>query len=109
MTDTQPALDRPPFAALVAELAELGFDTEPHASPGPRQFAAPDSTLTVTVDDSQRPPRAVLTSGENEPAWEITLRGEVPDAAQLVTLYAALHPQDAAAASHAIDGAAPTR
>ena len=63
--------NKAPFAALAEELAELGFDTEHYTTPGPRQYAAPDSTLLVTVDDSLRPPRALLTTGKDGPAWQI--------------------------------------
>jgi hypothetical protein len=100
-TPSPDSADRAPFARLADELAELGFDADTYATAGPRSFAAPDSTLGVVIDDSTRPPRAVLTSGEGEPAWEITLRGEVPDPTALLVLYAALHPHDLTAATQA--------
>lgn len=109
MVQTPPApAGTAPFAALAEELAELGFETEHYDTPGPRQYTATDSPLHITIDDSQRPPRAVLASGEPGPAWHIELRGDVPDGAQVMTLYAALHPHDTAAAAHAATGTAHT-
>ena len=97
--------EKAPFAALTEELAELGFDTDHYTTPGPRQYTAPDSNLRVTVDDSLRPPRAVLTAGDDGPAWQIELRGNVPDEAQVMTLYAALHPHNTAEAARAATSA----
>jgi hypothetical protein len=109
MTRTQHTLSgTAPFAALAEELAELGFETGHYDTPGPRQYTATDSPMQITIDDSRRPPRAVLASGEDGPAWHIELRGDVPDGAQVMTLYAALHPDNIAAAARAATGTAHT-
>ena len=107
-TAPEPAPDddtgRRPFARLADELSELGFDGDDTAA-GPREFAATDSDLTAVVDDSARPPRAVLTNRDGEPDWEIALVGDVPDPTPVMVLYAALNPHDPAAAAAAATAA----
>jgi hypothetical protein len=102
MTKTVTASADQPFARLADELAELGFEAERYSTPGPRQYRAPDSPLRVTIDDSLRPPRATFSPGDDEgPDWQIDLRGDVPDPAQVMALYTALHPDDTAEAARA--------
>ncbi|HEY7224654.1 MAG TPA: hypothetical protein VH561_13840 [Micromonosporaceae bacterium] len=98
MTDTPASAGQPPFAALVAELVELGFTAAHYPTAGPRQFTAPGTTLSVVIDDGRTPPRAVLTA-ERGPAWQLTLTGPVPDDTQVAALHAALHQRTTATTS----------
>ncbi len=105
MTDviapTDPAVDSDvdaPFARLVAELAELGY--EPDDLSGAVTYTATDGNAIVQVHRSAEPPRAVLAGASSDGAtdWEITLTAATPPATQLLILYAALNTTNAGAA-----------
>lgn len=83
-----------PFARLIAELAELGY--EPDDMPDAVTYTATDGNAAVELYPAE-PPRAVLASTSSDPAagWEITFTAATPPATQLVILYAALNTSNA--------------
>src|SRR5262249_53961054 len=109
-TDPPAATDPPPFARLVRELDDLDDEADT-VDPARPAYTATDGRVTVTLDMVADPPRAYLEGfdTDGEPRWKITFTAMVPDATQLVTLYAAVNddPAEALHAAAAALGVAP--
>jgi hypothetical protein len=106
----QPA-DDPPFARLIHELQELGFEQVAVSTPpGPVVYAATDSPALVAVNDQPGhqhtrvmvgvdPPYGRPNHGAHgaDPSWQVTWTVGTPHVAQLIALYAALNTDPGAA------------
>jgi len=101
MTDalapTDAALDATadgPFARLIAELAELGY--EPDDSPDLVTYTATDGDTAVLMYLSTEPPQAVLTgTNSDDTDWQVAVTAATPPTTQLLILYAALNTTNA--------------
>jgi hypothetical protein len=102
---TTPA-DRPtdpdppdPFAGLIRELRDLGFEeafTEPDTTD--TVYAATDSRVAVTVVNHTRPPCVRVVGGRDSACeWVLTWTANVAHPTQLICLYAALNDDPTAA------------
>jgi hypothetical protein len=98
-----------PFAGLVAELGELGFEASLRpVDPGRVVYTATDSPVTVTlVADPSPYVRAYHPA--NGRSWYVTWGADTPLHVQLIALYAVLNddPTTALGAAAASLGAAP--
>ena len=106
----QPA-DDAPFARLIHELQELGFEQVAVSTPpSPVVYAATDSPALVAVNDQPGhqhtgvlvgvdPPDGLPNHESNaaDPSWRLTWTVGTPHVAQLIALYATLNTDPAAA------------
>jgi hypothetical protein len=91
-----------PFADLVAELGELGFEPQPGpAIPGQVVYAATDSPVTITVVTHPTHPHLRAESAADGHAWHLDWTNHTPVHVQLIALYAILNHTPAAALSAA--------
>jgi hypothetical protein len=77
-----------PFADLVAELGELGFEPQPGpAIPGQVVYAATDSPVTITVVTHPTHPHLRAESAADGHAWHLDWTNHTPVHVQLIALY----------------------
>src|SRR5213083_1991734 len=84
--------DPQPFARLVRELHDLGFEaafTEDTAAD--TVYAATDSAAAVTIVHHTRPPHVRLSTGPADAQALLTWTAATPHSTQLICLYAALN------------------
>ena len=101
---------RAPFAELAAELGALGFEAEPVAvAPNRTRYTATDSPVTVFVVAQPGTPRVRAVAPTSRGNWYLDWTADTPVHVQLITLYAVLNDDPAAAleAAAAALGAAP--
>ncbi len=106
----QPA-DHAPFARLIHELQELGFEQVAVSTPpGPLAYAATDSPALVAVNNQPgqqhtrvlvgvHPPHGRRSDGSHgaDPSWQLAWTVGTPHVTQLIALYAALNTDPTAA------------
>jgi len=103
VTSTPAATGPPPFARLIRELAELGFEeTIFDAGTTDTVYTATDSAVAVTLDVVADPPRACIERTDGRVRSGISIDATVADATQLIVLYAAINDDP----TQALEGAA---
>jgi hypothetical protein len=91
-----------PFAELVAELGELGFEPQPRpALPGQVVYAATDSPVTIAVVTDPTYPHVRAEGAAGGHRWHLDWTTGTPVHVQLIALYAILNHTPAAALSAA--------
>ena len=115
MSDTTPERGRSdpgmpvPFAELVAELGELGFEPQPRpALPGQVVYTATDSPVTIAVVTDPAYPHVRVESATGGYRWHLDWSTGTPGHVQLIALYAILNHTPAAALSAAAAALATT-
>ena len=89
---------RAPFADLVAELDTLGFDAQPvEVAPNRTRYTATDSPVTVFVIAHPGTARARVVAPTARGTWYLDWTPDTPVHVQLITLYAVLNDNPAAA------------
>ena len=89
-----------PFARLVRELGELGFERCPPAQcpPGHTRYTATDCPVAVMVAPNDNPPHVLLyPAAPGDEGWRVRLDAALPEPTQILILYAVLNgdPQQA--------------
>jgi hypothetical protein len=98
-----------PFAELVAELGELGFEPQPRpALPGQVVYTATDSPVTIAVVTDPAYPQVRVASATGGHRWHLDWSTGTPVHVQLIALYAILNHTPAAALSAAAAALATT-
>jgi len=98
-----------PFAELVAELGELGFEPQPRpALPGQVVYTATDSPVTIAVVTDPAYPHVRVESATGGHRWHLDWTVHTPVHVQLIALYAILNHTPVAALSAAAAALATT-
>ncbi len=93
--------DHGPFARLIGEIHELGFEHSPTASrPHRGVYAATDSPITLTVVTEAPDPHVEVRGSHTAPGWLLYWTPATPALVELIALYAVLN-DDPTAAIHA--------
>jgi hypothetical protein len=91
-----------PFADLVAELDELGFEPQPRPGvSGQVVYAATDSPVTIAVVTDPTHPHVRAEGAADDHGWHLDWTTGTPVHVQLIALYAILNHTPAAALSAA--------
>ncbi|HZN70675.1 MAG TPA: hypothetical protein VFC00_03170 [Micromonosporaceae bacterium] len=80
-----------PFARLVGELSELGYEPSPDPTTGATVYTATDSRVVVCIDHGPDNPHVCLSSNDDSPKWSVHWTAGTPTATQLLMLYAVLN------------------
>jgi hypothetical protein len=88
----------PPFADIVAELSELGFEPSPRpVEPGRVLYTATDSPVTVTLAPGPGCPHVHIDCPADGQHWYLSWAAGTPWHVQLIALYGVLNDDPTAA------------